>query len=118
MAGLPIGAGGAGGMPTAPSIGGQAQPAPAPGPGAPTPEALPQAPEGGDIVMDALKTLTKFGLAQREQGNPGVAEAVMGLVQAMTGGGALPPQEAPIPAEAPPAAPSGPIPGGNIPLNA
>lgn len=116
MAEIPIGAGPAGGMPTAPSIGGLGQQAPAPAGPEAQPGAVPTPTDGGDIVMDALKTLTKFGIAQREQGNPGIAEAMMGLVQAMTA------QEAPVapglPPEAGPPAPSGPIPGGNIPLNA
>ena len=101
----------AGGIPTAPSQ----QSAPPPEQ-APQGGAVPTAPDGGSIVTDAISTLMKFAVAQREQGNPVIAEAMKPLIQAMTGGqpgDALPQQE---PIEAAPAPQA--VQGGQMPLNA
>ena len=114
MAEIPIGAGPAGGLPTAPSPGG-GQLAPQPQQGAE--QAVPVGPDAEGALNDALQTIMTFALAQREQGNPAIAEAMKGVVMAMSGGAPteqLPPdalQEAPV-------GPSGPIPGGQMGMNA
>lgn len=137
MAGeIQLGGGPAGGLPTSPSIQrGGPQPAqggiaPAPGqapPPQPGQEAVPVPPDGATQVSDALSTIMKFALAQREQGNPAVAEAMKGLIAAMgAGGGAQQlPGQAPIGPEQPlqEAPPQGiptpqPQAGGNVPINA
>ncbi len=77
----PAGAGPAGGLPTAPSPQGPQA--------APAPEAAPQGPavpDGITQVQGALDTIVKFALAQRDQGNPALVEAVKPLVAAIAGG--------------------------------
>ena len=80
------------------------------------PEVPPEG-DGMEIVMKAMDTLVNFALAQKEQGNPAVQEAMQGLMQAM-GAGAQ--QESQPPAGQPPAQPpqAGPQPGGNTNINA
>ncbi len=133
MAGeIPVGAGPAGGLPTAPSIGGGQAALPQPGaaqpPGQPglAPEqgAVPVPPDGGTQVTEALSTLMKFALAQREQGNEAIAQLLQPLVEMIAGAG-QPQMEQPVGA-APglaPEVPQGiptpqPVAGGNVPLNA
>ena len=62
---MAIGAGPAGGVPTAPSIGG-GQPAPAAAPGGPEQAVAPAVPDGSEQVTGALKTIMKFAVSQRE----------------------------------------------------
>ena len=103
----------AGGIPTAPSTQG---PAPTPQPQAPG--AVPAGPDGASMVQDALKTIMTFALAQKDQGDPAIQQAMVPLMEALAGGGAqqqLPPEQGPpIEAAPPPQA----VPGGQVPLNA
>jgi hypothetical protein len=53
-------------------------------------------------IIDALKELGQFAIAQRDQGNPMVAEALIGLLQAMNQapGGEQPAQQPQAPQQA------------------
>jgi len=106
-----------GGIPTAPSQGGQQV---SPQPEIPQEKTVPVPPDGAGIVQDALGTITKFALAQREQGNPAIAEALKGLVMAMGSGSPQQPDPGQLPPEAQPQgiAPGVPVQGGNAPINA
>jgi hypothetical protein len=105
----------AGGVPTAPSIGG-AQPTPQ----EQAPQgAVPVSPDGASLVQDALRTLVKFGVSQNEQGNPAIMEAIKPLVQALMGGGAMQQQPETEQEEmVPEQSTMGASAGGQIPVNA
>lgn len=110
QAGAPL----AGGVPVAPSIQGAG-----PQQAGPEQAEVPAIPDGAKQVEQATSTLMKFAMAQREQGNPAIAEAMKILIQAMSSGGQPEQQQLPPEGAAPQGIPQAqPVQGGNIPLNA
>lgn len=88
-------------LPQPPSNPPSGGPPPGPPTGAPPGGAPPGGPEGGDAgqeVIQAIKVLTLFAQAQKQQGNEGPAQAMQMLMQSLSGeggGGQKPPMTGP-----------------------